>query len=130
MPGINDAPEQVEKIVELALEAGAVHLGGQTLFLRGSTRTVFFDWLREHRPDLVPRYEELYRRGAYLPEAQRREIERAAGAPWVGKARHANRYLHRTGERLRALREAERRRATLAERRRERGGGRAQESLF
>ena len=130
MPGINDAPEQVEKIVELALEAGAVHLGGQTLFLRGSTRTVFFDWLREHRPDLVPRYEELYRRGAYLPEAQRREIERAAGAPWVGKARFANRYLHRTGERLRALREAERRRATLAERRRERGGGRAQESLF
>ena len=130
MPGINDAPEQVEKIVELALEAGAVHLGGQTLFLRGSTRTVFFDWLREHRPDLVPRYEALYRRGAYLPEDQRREIERAAGAPWVGKARFANRYLQGTGERLRALREAERRRATLAERRRERGGGPAQESLF
>ena len=49
-------------------------------------RKVFFDWLREHRPDLLPRYEELYRRGAYLPEAQRREIERAAGAPWPAAA--------------------------------------------
>ena len=78
MPGINDAPEQVEKIVELALEAGAVHLGGQTLFLRGSTRDVFFEWLREHRPDLVPRYEKLYRRGAYLPE-DRAPRDRARG---------------------------------------------------
>ena len=67
MPGINDAPEQVAKIVELATEAGATSIGGQTLFLRGSVREVFFDWLREHRPDLLPRYEELYRRGAYLP---------------------------------------------------------------
>ena len=35
MPGINDAPEQVERIVELATEAGARHIGGTTLFLRG-----------------------------------------------------------------------------------------------
>ena len=38
MPGINDAPEQVERIVELATEAGAVHIGGNTLFLRGSVQ--------------------------------------------------------------------------------------------
>ena len=53
MPGINDAPEQVEKIVELATEANATYIGGQTLFLRGSVRDIFFEWLREHRPDLV-----------------------------------------------------------------------------
>jgi beta-glucosidase len=60
MPGINDDPKQVEKIVELAMEAGAVHIGGQTLFLRGSVREVFFDFLRNHRPELLERYERLY----------------------------------------------------------------------
>ncbi|MDQ3740327.1 MAG: radical SAM protein, partial [Actinomycetota bacterium] len=67
MPGINDAPEQVNRIIELATEAGAVSIGGNTLFLRGSVREIFFDWLRAKRPDLLPRYEELYARGAYAP---------------------------------------------------------------
>src|SRR3954452_9671057 len=84
MPGINDDPAHVAKIVELATEAGATSIGGNTLFLRGSVRGIFLEWLREHRPDLVARYEELYARGAYLPPAERRKIERAAGAPWAG----------------------------------------------
>ena len=93
MPGINDAPEQVARIVELATEAGATSIGGNTLFLRGSVRDIFFAWLREHRPDLLERYEELYAHGAYLRLADRRRIERAAGAPWAGwsydqRARH------------------------------------------
>jgi DNA repair photolyase len=79
MPGINDAPEQVERIIALAGEAGAVSIGGQTLFLRGSVRGIFFDWLRSYRPDLVPRYERLYAQGAYLPERERRAVERASG---------------------------------------------------
>ena len=74
MPGINDGPGQVERIVELAEEAGATSIGGQALFLRGSTRDVFFDWLRAKRPDLVERYEQLYRRSAYLPESANREL--------------------------------------------------------
>src|SRR3954447_14047485 len=57
MPGINDAPEDVARIVELATEANATYIGGQTLFLRGSVRKVFFEWLHEHRPDLLARYE-------------------------------------------------------------------------
>ena len=56
MPGINDGPGQVEKIIELAEAAGATSIGGQALFLRGATRDVFFDWLRTKRPDLVERY--------------------------------------------------------------------------
>ena len=96
MPGINDQPEQVRRIVELATEAGAVHIGGQTLFLRGSVREIFFEWLREHRPDLVERYERLYASGAYLPADERRTIERAAGAPWA-RSRRAERFRHRGG---------------------------------
>ena len=87
MPGINDAPEQVERIVALATEAGATYIGGQTLFLRGAVREVFFDWLREHRPDLVPRYKKLYASGAYLAADERRAIELAAGAPWARRRR-------------------------------------------
>src|SRR5690242_4234256 len=36
MPGINDAPEQVEKLIEMATEANATYIGGQVLFLRGA----------------------------------------------------------------------------------------------
>ena len=75
MPGINDAPEQVEEIIALATEAGAVSIGGHTLFLRGSVRQVFFDWLRAQRPDLVPMYERIYAKGAYAPRAVRDRIE-------------------------------------------------------
>ena len=37
-------------------------------------RGIFFDWLRAQRPDLMPRYEELYRRGAYAPQAERERL--------------------------------------------------------
>ena len=67
MPGINDSPEEVHKIRELAREAGATSVSGLTLHLRGEVRDIFFDWLRIHRPDLISYYEELYQRGAYAP---------------------------------------------------------------
>ena len=69
----------MERIVEAATEANATYIGGQTLFLRGSVREIFFEWLREHRPDLVPRYERLYAKGAYLSAAERRKIELRRG---------------------------------------------------
>jgi len=70
IPGVNDAPEQVARIVELVSEARADSIGGIGLHLRGEVREIWFDWLREHRPDLVTRYEELYARGAYLPRSE------------------------------------------------------------
>ena len=33
-------------------------------------REIWFDWLRERRPDLLPRYSELYERGAYMQKAE------------------------------------------------------------
>jgi len=97
MPGINDAPGQIERIIELATEAGAVSIGGQTLFLRGSVREIFFDWLRSYRPDLVPRYERLFARGAYVPERERRAIERAAGLSAVRLRGDPDRFRRRGG---------------------------------
>ena len=100
MPGINDAPAQIERIIELATAAGAVSIGGQTLFLRGSVREIFFDWLRSYRPDLVRRYERLYARGAYVPERERRAIERAAGLPAARLRRGSERFKHRGDARV------------------------------
>ncbi len=78
IPGVNDAPEQVEPLLELIGEAGAGSVAGVGLHLRGEVRGIFFDWLRQYRPDLLPRYEELYARGAYLPEAERRRLSELA----------------------------------------------------
>jgi DNA repair photolyase len=74
MPGVNDSPEQVDRILELAREAGATNVAGLCLHLRGEVRGIFMDWLRSCRPDLVPRYEELYARGAYATAAERKRI--------------------------------------------------------
>jgi DNA repair photolyase len=81
MPGINDAPEQVAEIVELAADAGAAYITGIALHLRGEVKGLFFDWLREHRPDLLPRYRQLYRRGAYAAPEERRRLSELVKGP-------------------------------------------------
>ncbi|HEY1277030.1 MAG TPA: hypothetical protein VGF25_19140 [Thermoleophilaceae bacterium] len=78
MPGVNDSPEQVERILELATEAGATDIGGICLHLRGEVRDLWFEWLEAYRPDLVPRYESLYARGAYAPKAERERLSALA----------------------------------------------------
>lgn len=74
MPGINDAPEQLEPLLTSAAEAGATGIGGIALHLRGDVKALFFDFLRAYRPDLVELYEELYARGAYAPLDERRRL--------------------------------------------------------
>ena len=56
------------ELMGVALEAGAAYVTPITLHLRGEVRDLWFEWLREHRPDLIPRYERLYRRSAYAPK--------------------------------------------------------------
>ncbi len=77
MPGINDDPEQVRPIVERAKKAGATFLGTAALHLRDEVKDVFFSWLQAKRPDLLPRYEALYRDRAYLRPEQRKQATRA-----------------------------------------------------
>jgi hypothetical protein len=55
-------------------------MGGICLHLRGEVRDVFMDWLRSYRPDLVPRYEALYARGAYAPQAERERLSKLVRA--------------------------------------------------
>ena len=74
MPGVNDDPAQVEEILELCAEAGAVNVGGIALHLRGEVKDLWWEWLRQNRPDLILRYEHLYARGAYAPKAERKRL--------------------------------------------------------
>jgi DNA repair photolyase len=87
MPGVNDGPEQVEKILEIAGEAGARSISGIGLHLRGEVREIWFDWLRQYRPDLLDRYERLYSRGAYLPKAEAKRIGELVGSGRKGQLR-------------------------------------------
>src|SRR4051794_20897594 len=68
IPGVNDDPAQVQEIVEACAEAGATHIGGICLHLRGAVKDIWFEWLESYRPDLIPPYEEMYARGACGPE--------------------------------------------------------------
>jgi DNA repair photolyase len=81
MPGINDSPELVEEIVSIAEEAGATFVNGIALHLRPGVKEVFMSWLSAARPDLSPRYEELYEGRAYAPPAERKRLGSLVRAP-------------------------------------------------
>lgn len=66
LPGITDAREQLEAVVRAAREAGAQRVWHNTLNLHDVTRDEFFRYLKEHRPEMIARYAELYR-GKYAP---------------------------------------------------------------
>jgi len=77
MPGINDHPDQVRPIVERAKKANASFLGGVALHLRDEVKDVFLAWMEEKRPDLLPKYEQLYNGRAYMRPEQRKKATRA-----------------------------------------------------
>jgi DNA repair photolyase len=75
IPGVNDSPEQVGEIMRIATENGAISMAHVPLHLRGEVKDIWFDWLRAYRPDLIPRYEELYARGAYVTSEERQRLQ-------------------------------------------------------
>jgi len=81
MPGINDEAELVDRIVSISEEAGATFVNAIALHLRPGVKEVFMSWLSAARPDLVPRYDELYEGRAYAPPAERSRIGSLVRAP-------------------------------------------------
>ena len=80
LPGISDKPEQLREVVKAAREAGATGVWTNVLFLRPGTREHFLEHLAEDWPELVPHYEELYRRRAYLPAEETKPVRRRVSA--------------------------------------------------
>jgi len=89
MPGINDSPDQVQPIIDRARKANASFLGGVALHLRDEVKDVFFAWLEQKRPDLLPSYEKLYRGRSYMRPEQRKQTTRAVRG-WGRSTRRAN----------------------------------------
>ncbi len=75
IPGMSDDREGLEAVVSGAIEAGASSITPIVLHLRPGVREVFEPSLAEVRPDLIERYQQLYR-GSYAPEAERERISR------------------------------------------------------
>ena len=67
LPGLSDRPELLADVVREARAAGATGIWANLLYLRPGTREHFLAALDRDWPELLPEYEQLYRRGAYLP---------------------------------------------------------------
>lgn len=72
LPGLSDRPELLAEVVREARAAGATGIWANLLYLRPGTREHFLAALDRDWPELLPEYERLYGRGAYL---SRRETD-------------------------------------------------------
>lgn len=79
LPGLSDQPEQLARVVDAARQAGATYLWVNLLYLREGTREHFLSALARDWPELLPRYEAMYRGRAYLPDAATRPVSEQVG---------------------------------------------------
>ena len=73
LPGISDAPEQLEAVVRAAIEAGATSVTPIALHLRPGVREHYLSWMERSRPELLPEMRRRYRT-AYAPAEERRRL--------------------------------------------------------
>jgi DNA repair photolyase len=74
LPGITDAPADLERVVRVAAEAGARFVHVNPLFLKPCSEKVFMPFLQERFPHLVAMYRERYANRAYLPEGYHKRV--------------------------------------------------------
>jgi DNA repair photolyase len=74
LPGLSDDDESIEATVSAVAAAGATSVTPLALHLRPGAREWYAHWLARQFPHLVPRYRQLYRAGAYAPQAYQREL--------------------------------------------------------
>lgn len=70
LPGISDGEAQVDEVLRAAADAGARFASTMMLHVKPGLRDHWFEWLEENQPELVDRYQELYRDRSYI-ERQR-----------------------------------------------------------
>ena len=69
LPGLSDAPEQLQATVAAVREAGAGSIWASVVHLRSGVREHFLEALARDWPEHVERYEALFANRAYLPSA-------------------------------------------------------------
>jgi DNA repair photolyase len=78
LPGISDHPAQLREVASAAIDAGATHVSPILLHLRPGVREEFMPWLAERYPDLLERYEAMYRTPYASPD-DRKTLGRTVG---------------------------------------------------
>jgi DNA repair photolyase len=78
LPGLTDAPEDLERVIEAAREHGASFVHDNVLYLKPGTKEWFMPFLREAYPHLSERYAKYYR-GAYAPKTYTQDVHRTIG---------------------------------------------------
>jgi len=93
LPGLTDDDASIDATVAAIAASGAVSATPLPLHLRPGAREWYLTWLGRTRPDLVPRYRELFRGGSYSPTAYQREVtgrvREAARRHGIGAAERA-----------------------------------------
>src|SRR5437763_2771671 len=74
LPGLSDKPELLAQVVRAARAAGATGVWANLLYLKPGTKEHFLAALEEDWPELVPEYERLYARRAYLPAEESKPV--------------------------------------------------------
>jgi DNA repair photolyase len=71
LPGLTDGTAELDAALGAIAAAGATGVTVIPLHLRPGAREWFMAWLSREHPELVPRYEQLYARRAYVPAEYR-----------------------------------------------------------
>src|SRR5262249_45010680 len=80
LPGLSDRPDLLADVVRAARDAGGTGIWTNVLYLRPGTREHFLENLARDWPELLPRYERLYRGRAYLGKPEIEPIRREVAA--------------------------------------------------
>lgn len=79
LPGLTDSDEMLDALLGEIATAGASGASVLALHLRPGTREWFHAWLAREHPALLERYAALYRRGANVDPAYRRDLAARVG---------------------------------------------------
>jgi DNA repair photolyase len=89
LPYLTDSEAQLDETVAAIATSGATQVTPIVLHLRPGAREWWQAWLARDRPDLLPRYAELYGDRAYAPRAYQdtvtATVRRLAAAHGVGR---------------------------------------------
>ena len=74
LPGITDAPANLEAVVAAAAAAGAKHVFAGPLFLKPCSAAIFLPFLQQNFPHLVENYRQRYQDRSFLPTSYGKRI--------------------------------------------------------
>jgi DNA repair photolyase len=74
VPGITDAPADLEALIRAAAESGADYVFANPLFLKPCSAAIFIPFLEQNFPHLAENYRQRYQNRAFLPPAYAKRL--------------------------------------------------------